>query len=238
MIYDLHRDTAGCGFIERPGGVAVQRCPGFFVDLGFQCGFEGFVGITCTQEVGVADEEVFHVVIGIDEPAGDAFGAVTAGLAGIGVEDIDAVYLDLDLAVFGVEDVNIRLAEDDEEVALTGVFQIIGHVQVGIHPGLEHRDAAEVIESRGMGVIVEGAGDQCIETGIASLAGGGDKIGAGDSAELGADKDGGPLFAAGTVSAFLIPSFGADHISRPGGECSKDTGERVGGSTAQGRPNF
>ena len=38
------------------------------------------------------------------------------------------------------------LAEDDEEVALAGVLEVFGHVQVGVHTGLEHRDAAEIGE--------------------------------------------------------------------------------------------
>jgi len=142
VVDHLYRDSAGCGFSEGAGGIAVESCPGFFVDLGLEGGFEGLIGVTCAQEVGVADEEAFHIVVGIDEPAGDAFGAVTADLAGIGVEDIDTVDLDLDLAVFGVEDINIRFTEDDKEVAFAGVLQIIGHVQVGVHPGFQHRDAA------------------------------------------------------------------------------------------------
>ena len=57
------------------------------------------VGIVRAQEVGVADEEALLVVVGVDEPAGDALGAVAAHLAGVGVEDVDAVDLHLDLAV-------------------------------------------------------------------------------------------------------------------------------------------
>ena len=47
----------------------------------------------------MADEEALLVVVGVDEPAGDAVGAVAADLAGVGMEDIDAVDLDADLAV-------------------------------------------------------------------------------------------------------------------------------------------
>ena len=42
----------------------------------------------------MADEETFAVVVGVDEPAGDAFGAVAANFAGARVEYIDAVYFD------------------------------------------------------------------------------------------------------------------------------------------------
>ena len=59
---------------------------------------------------------------------------------------IDTVDLDLDLVVFGGEDVDVGLAEDDKEVALAGVLHVGGHVEVGVHPGLEHRNAAKAVE--------------------------------------------------------------------------------------------
>ena len=49
----------------------------------------------------MADEEAFLVVVGVDEPGGDAVGVVGADVAGVGVEHVDAVDLDLDLAVLG-----------------------------------------------------------------------------------------------------------------------------------------
>ena len=45
----------------------------------------------------MADEEALLVVVGVDEPAGDAVGAVAANLAGVGVEDVDTVDPDLEL---------------------------------------------------------------------------------------------------------------------------------------------
>ena len=71
----------------------------------------------------MADEEALLVVVGVDEPAGDAVGAVAADYAGVGVEHVDAVDLDLDLARLGVvvldrDDLDVGLAEDDEQVAL------------------------------------------------------------------------------------------------------------------------
>jgi len=143
----------------------------------------------------MADEEALFIIVGVDKPAGDAVGTVAADFAGGGVEDIDAVDFDLDLAVCGVEDVDIRLAEDDEQIALAGVLEVVGHVQVGVHPGFEDRDAAELVKFRGMGVVVEGAGDQDIKAPVASLSGSGDQVGAGNSAEFGTDKDGGPKFS-------------------------------------------
>ena len=76
-----------------------------------------------------------------------------------------------------------------KRLPLAGVLQVVGHVQVGVHARLEDRDAAELVELGGVGVVVEGAGDQHVEAGVARLARGGDEIGARDGAELGADED-------------------------------------------------
>ncbi len=73
-------------------------------------------------------------------------------------------------------------------------------MQVGVHARLEHRDAAELVELGGVGVVVEGAGDQHVEAGVAGLAGGGHQVGAGDGAELGADEDGRAPLGAGSSS--------------------------------------
>ena len=68
------------------------------------------------------DEETFFVVVGVNEPTGDSVGVVAANLAGVGMEDIDAIDADLYLAgrsassPFGLEVVNVGLAEDNEEV--------------------------------------------------------------------------------------------------------------------------
>jgi hypothetical protein len=68
-------------------------------------------------------------------------------------------------------------------------FQVFGHVKVGVHAGLQDGDAAEFVELGGMGVEVEGAGDEDVEAGVGGFAGGGDEVGAGDGAELRADQD-------------------------------------------------
>ena len=73
------------------------------------------------------------------------------------------------MAVFGVEDVDVRLAEDDKQIAFAGVLQVVGHVEVGVHPGLEDGDAAQLVELRRMGVVVKGTGDEDIEVGITRL---------------------------------------------------------------------
>jgi len=137
----------------------------------------------------MADEETLFVVVGIDEPAGDAFSPVAAHLAGIGVKDVDTVDLYLDLAVFGVENVDVGLAEDDKQIPLAGVFQVVGHVQVGVHPRLEHGDAAEFVEVGRVRIVVEGAGDKDVKVGVTRLASGGDQVRARNGAELRADED-------------------------------------------------
>lgn len=77
----------------------------------------------------MADEETLLIVVGVNEPAGDAVGAMAADLAGVGVEHVHAIDLDLELLGCTVghghgQDVDIRLAEDDEEIALAGVFRL------------------------------------------------------------------------------------------------------------------
>ena len=78
----------------------------------------------------------------------------------------------------------------DEEVAFARVLQVVGHVEVGVHAGLEDRDAAELGELGGVGLVVEGAGDEDVERGVGGRAGGGDEVHAVDGAELGADEYG------------------------------------------------
>ena len=58
----------------------------------------------------------------------------------VGVEHVHAVDSYLDLAIVSVEDVDVRLAEDDEQVALARVLQVFGHVEVGVHSRLQHGD--------------------------------------------------------------------------------------------------
>ena len=53
--------------------------------------FEGLVGVVRTQEVGVADEEAGHVVVGVDEPAGEIGGLGRADVTGTGIEQVHAL---------------------------------------------------------------------------------------------------------------------------------------------------
>ena len=74
-----------------------ERLPGVAVDFRLEGGLQRLVGIVGAQKVGVADEEALLVVVGVDEPAGDAVGAVAADFAGVGMEHVHTIDLDLDL---------------------------------------------------------------------------------------------------------------------------------------------
>src|SRR3990172_8657807 len=170
VVDHLHRDAARAGLVEGARGVAVEGGPRLLVDLGLERGLQRAVGIVGAEEVGVADEKALLVVVGVDEPARDAIGAVAADLALAGVEDVHAIHLHPDATALGGEESDVGLAEDDEEVALAGILQVLGHVQVGIHARLEHGDAAELAELRGMRLVVEGAGDEHVGAGMAANA--------------------------------------------------------------------
>jgi hypothetical protein len=66
-------------------------------------------------------------------------------------------------------------------------------VQVGVHARLEHGNATEFVEFGGVGFVVERAGDQHVEVGIAGLSRRGHEVGSGDGAELRTDEDSGSL---------------------------------------------
>jgi len=74
---------------------------------------ERAVWIVGAEKVGLADEEAFFVVVGVDEPAGDAVGAVADDFADLGFKDIHAFHLDAELAVLFGDEFDVRPAEDD-----------------------------------------------------------------------------------------------------------------------------
>src|ERR1700730_925314 len=100
-------------------------------------------------------------------------------------------------------------------------FEVIGHVQIGIHPGLEDRDAAQLIEFRGVRLIIESAGDENIEIRVARLAGGKHQVLMLDSAKLRADENRGALFCV----AFPVAAIRANQIARP--QCQRGEGDLV-----------
>ena len=101
MIDHLHCYPPCFGLVKRARCVAVQCCPGFFIDLDFKGCLEGLVRIVRAQKVGVANKEAFFVIVSIDEPARDPLGAIAAHLTGVGVKNIDSIDLDLNLSVSG-----------------------------------------------------------------------------------------------------------------------------------------
>src|SRR6266481_8741124 len=68
-----------------------------------------------------------------------------------------------------------------------------------------------------MRLVVESAGDEHIEVGVAAFASGFDKIGTGNRAEFRPDENAGASFGL----AFEIPAFGAHVIAGPGSERSE-----------------
>jgi len=68
----FYGDSAVGGFREGARDRAVEGGPRFFVDLGFQRGFQRAVGVVGAEEVGLADEEAFFVEGGRAGSAADA----------------------------------------------------------------------------------------------------------------------------------------------------------------------
>jgi len=179
------------------------------VDLSLERCLEALVGIILAKEVGLAHKEALAVVVAVDEPAGDGVGFVAADFAAGGIEDIDAVDLHLDLVGFSIgagliEQVDVGFTEVHEQVALAAVGQILLHVQIGVHAGLENGDRAELVELGGLGLVVEGAADQHVEAGIGAFAGCFHQIDAADGAELRADEDAGCFEGAIGIAAAAL----------------------------------
>src|SRR3972149_8513246 len=114
MVDDLDGDAAGWRAREGPRDGRVQGSPGGLVDVGAEGALELVVGVVAAEEVGVAHEEVLGVVVGVDEPAGDVVGRVAADLAGGRIVDVEAVDLDLELAIIGGPGLDVGAAEDGE----------------------------------------------------------------------------------------------------------------------------
>lgn len=81
-------------------------------------------------------------------------------------------------------------------------------MEVGVHAGLEHGDLAELVELAGVGVEIEGAGDEDIEARVAAFSRALDQVVPLHGAELGADEDPGAEFGGRWLvisGRFLIP---------------------------------
>ncbi|MCY1465750.1 hypothetical protein D9M71_839380 [compost metagenome] len=90
----------------------------------------------------MTNEETFFVVISVDKPTGNAAGTVGTDFASVGMEYVHAINFHFDLTVIGRNDVDIRLTEDHKQIALAGVLEVFGHMQVGVHARFEHWNAA------------------------------------------------------------------------------------------------
>ena len=182
MIDHFDRDASGFGFVEGSRGVAVEGFPSGFVDFGFEGGFERFIGIVGSEEVGMTNEKAFFVVVGIDEPAGDAVGSTGFDFARLGTKYIYAVYFDLDLVGL-LGDFDVGFSEDDEEIACSSVFQV-AHMEICVHAGFEDGDATELGEVGGVGIEAEGTGNQNIKACVACFTSCRDEIWTGDGAKF------------------------------------------------------
>ena len=114
----------------------MQRGPCLFIDFGFQRRLEGFVRIIRAQEIRVAHKKASFVVIRVDEPAGNLIRPVAADFAGARMKHIHPVHLHLEPTVSCIENLNVRLTEDNKQIALAGVLQVFRHVQIGVHASL------------------------------------------------------------------------------------------------------
>lgn len=89
----------------------MEGFPSFVVDFGFEGSFECLVGVSGTEEVGVAHEETLSVVVSVYEPTGDAVGAVATDFAGVRMEDIDPMHSDLCPVVGGQSKGKVRVSQ-------------------------------------------------------------------------------------------------------------------------------
>ncbi len=122
MIDHLYGDAAKFWFIKRTGCIAFERGPCFLIDFGFESGLEGFVRIICAEEIGVTGEETLLVVIGIDKPSGNIAGVIATDFASVGMKHINAIDLNLDLAVIRIENINIGFSKNDKQISLARVL--------------------------------------------------------------------------------------------------------------------
>lgn len=76
MVNHLHRDPPGLRLRKRARGIAVEALPRLAVDFILEGRLERLVGVAGAEEVRMTDEEALLVVVGVDEPGGDALGSV------------------------------------------------------------------------------------------------------------------------------------------------------------------
>ena len=137
------------------------------------------------------------------------------------MENVHPVHLYPDPAVVGGQHVDVGLAEDDKQVAFTGVLEVVRHMQVRVHARFEHRDPAQLVELGCVRLVIERTGNQDVETGVGGFARGIHEVRPADCAELRANKDGGSLLGSGLGVTFEVATLGADQVAGPRGERSE-----------------
>jgi len=65
VIDHLHGDAPSLRLGKRDGNVAVERFPGFLVDLSLERGLQALIGVVLAEEIGLAHEEALTVVVAI-----------------------------------------------------------------------------------------------------------------------------------------------------------------------------
>lgn len=91
----------------------------------------------------MADKEALFIIVGVDEPTGDTLGPVAADLPGVGMEHIHPLDLYLYPVFFDIQNIDVRLPEDNKKVALAGILEIIGHMQIGVHASFKNWNSTE-----------------------------------------------------------------------------------------------
>ena len=120
----------------------MEGSPRLFVYLGLQRCLQRLVLILCSLEVGLSNEEALVVVIGVDEPACDAIGVVTDDLPGCWMEHVHPVESHTDLVVGSIQYIYVGLSKDNEKITAARVLELFRHMEISVHPGLQHRDRA------------------------------------------------------------------------------------------------
>lgn len=157
----------------------------------------------------MADRKALLVVIRVDEPAGDAFGAVGAHAA-FGVKYIHPVDLDLQLIAL-LQNVDVRLTRNNKQIAFAGILEIFSHVQVGVHACFECRYVTKLVEIGGVCLVVEGASNQHVKFRSPALQAAATKSGRATVPNSGPDEDGSTLLDAALW--IDVAAFGADQLA-------------------------
>ena len=168
---------------------AVEGRPGFLVDLGLQRGLEALVGVVRAEEIGVADEEALLVVVGVDEPGGDALGVVGADVAGVGIEDVDAVDLHADRPSLACSMSMSGSPKTTKRLPLPVFFSSSAMCRSGFIRAFRIGSGPSLASSEAWASKLKAQAISTSKRASVGLARGGDEVGARDRAEFRADED-------------------------------------------------